>query len=142
LNEVNEKILNIRRRFKTPTFTVSAFTIGKLSGFFMEPPPDRKEGWKVLLAPGFYRLTWSHFLSPKYTFNFKEQVPILFNNAVPITDNCFIGHGNRSIDTLDNSMLAGIWLQGGRMVGSVKTLKKLTEHLHEIGIQNVTVIIT
>jgi hypothetical protein len=138
---LSDRLLKIRRTLKTPLFTLSAFSIGKLNGFFMEPPTQKKEGWKPLLETGFYRLTWSHFQNPKYSFNFDGKVPVLFNNTVPVSDACFIGHGNKPIDTLENSMIAGIWLQGGRLIGSVKTLKKLTEYLQTVGIENVTVII-
>jgi hypothetical protein len=138
---MSNRILNIRRVLKMPTFTLSTFSIGTVTGFFMEPPVRKKTGSRDSLPPGMYSLAWTSFSNPKYKINFNEPIPLLFNNKNPVARLHLIGHGNRSVDLIDNSMLTGVWYKEDKLIGSVKALKKLTAYLHEVGIQNVTVII-
>lgn len=138
---MSDRLLNISRFTNTPTYTLSYFSIGEVNGIFMEPPIGRKYGCKRLEA-GTYWLNWSTFFNPAYKFNFDAPIPVLYNYKTPLSSQCIIGHGNRSFDTISNNMLTGIWMRDGVLLSSVKTLKKLTEHLHTVGIENVTVIIS
>jgi hypothetical protein len=137
----NSRLLTIRRINKTPLFTISTFTIGNISGYLMESPLKTTTPYSEPLKPGFYSLAWTNFSNPKYSINFKEQVPLLFNNQLLSSKRKMIGHGNKPIDTIHNSMITGVYYRSGEMISSVKTLRKLTDHLHKVGIQNVTVVI-
>jgi hypothetical protein len=110
----------------------------------MEPPAEKKVAGfeRTCLNPGFYSLAWADFNNPSYRINFKEKIPVLFNNKVHPAESNFIGHGNKPLDASQNNMIAGVWYKESRIIGSVKTLKKLTDYLTKVGIEHVSVVIS